>query len=121
MFRLYVSFTFFTGTMTLAAMSGCGSQAATPPQMTQAAQAPQAPEDAAPTPPKADGLKDLSPEDRAAAEQQRVCPVSGELLGAMGKPIKITIGNRAAFLCCSGCEEEFRKHPEKYFAKMKKK
>ena len=69
----------------------------------------------------ADGLKELSAEDRAAAEKQRVCPVSGEVLGAMGKPYKITVQGRTVFLCCSGCEAEFRKHPDKYFAKMKKK
>jgi YHS domain-containing protein len=67
-----------------------------------------------------EGLKELSEEDRATAEKQRTCPVTGELLGAMGKPYKITVEGRTVFLCCSGCEEKFRKDPEKYFAKMKK-
>jgi YHS domain-containing protein len=68
----------------------------------------------------AEGLKELSEEDRAAAEKQRTCPVSGDLLGAMGKPYKITVEGRTVFLCCPGCEEQFRKDPDKYFAKMKK-
>jgi Cu(I)/Ag(I) efflux system membrane fusion protein len=68
----------------------------------------------------AEGLKELSPEDRAAAEKQRICPVSGEPLGAMGKPYKIVVDGRTVFLCCPGCEEQFRKDPEKYFAKMQK-
>jgi YHS domain-containing protein len=71
--------------------------------------------------PPPEGLKELSAEDRAAAEKQRVCPVSGELLGSMGKPVKIVVQGRTVFLCCSGCEAAFRKDPEKYFEKMKKK
>src|SRR6476469_7672944 len=33
-------------------------------------------------------LAKLSAEDRAIAEKQKVCPVSGEPLGTMGAPIK---------------------------------
>jgi YHS domain-containing protein len=65
-----------------------------------------------------EGLAELSPEDRAAAEKQRVCPVSGELLGSMGKPYKITVKGQTVFLCCSGCEEEIRKDPDKFLAKL---
>jgi hypothetical protein len=68
-----------------------------------------------------EGLAELSPEDRAAAEAQRVCPVSGETLGAMGKPVKITVNGREVFLCCSGCEDAIRKSPDKYLAKLPKK
>lgn len=67
-----------------------------------------------------EGLKELSAEDRAAAEKQRICPVSGELLGAMGKPYKVTVQEQTVFLCCQGCEETLRKNPEKYLAKLKK-
>ena len=67
-----------------------------------------------------EGLKELSAEDRDAAEKQRTCPVSDELLGAMGKPYKITVQDQTVFLCCPSCEEQFRKNPDKYFAKMKK-
>jgi YHS domain-containing protein len=66
------------------------------------------------------GLKDLSPEDLAAVKKQKVCPVSGELLGEMAKPYKVTIKGQTIFLCCSGCEDDLKKDPDKYLAKLKK-
>jgi YHS domain-containing protein len=66
------------------------------------------------------GLAQLSVEDRVLAEKQKVCPVSGEPLGAMAKPVKITVKGKTVFLCCSGCEEAVRKDPDKYLAKLKK-
>ena len=66
------------------------------------------------------GLKDLSPEDLAAVQKQKVCPVSGEALGAMGKPVKVTVKGQTVFLCCSGCEDDLKKDPDKYLAKLKK-
>ena len=105
----------------LLAAAGCGSPRATEPAKSPAPRAPmRKPRHCGRRGGALEGLKELSAEDRAAAEKQRVCPVSGELLGSMGKPYKITVEGRTVFLCCSGCEEEFRKDPEKYFAKMKK-
>ncbi|HLA85293.1 MAG TPA: TRASH domain-containing protein [Thermoguttaceae bacterium] len=66
----------------------------------------------------AEGLAELSDADAAAAKKQGTCPVSGEVLGAMGKPYKVTIQDRTIFLCCPGCEEELRKNPEKYLLKI---
>ena len=105
----------------LAAAAGCGSPSATGPQEKSPAAA-AAPEQAAAdqAAETAEGLKELSAADRAAAEKQSFCPVTGELLGSMGKPYKIEVEGRTVFLCCPGCEEKFRKDPEKYFAKMKK-
>jgi YHS domain-containing protein len=64
------------------------------------------------------GLAELSPEDRELARKQKVCPVSGEPLGGMGKPYKVTVKGRTVFLCCSGCEEEIKADPDKYLAKI---
>lgn len=115
--------------------SGCGSSkeqarpgglpAAGPPaaaveeHAAPAAAASSSPAKAAPLA-KADpeGLKELSPEDRALAETQAICPVSKEPLGSMGTPVKMVHGTRTVFLCCSGCEEDFRKAPEKYLAQL---
>lgn len=58
------------------------------------------------------GLADLSDEDRALAEKQKVCPVTGTALGSMGKPLKVIVKGRAIFLCCPGCEEELKKNPD---------
>ncbi len=111
---------------------GCGSPRAKEPAKSppapaatqeKTAEAAKTPSEAAPEADEAavsEGLKELSAEDRAAAEKQKVCPVTGEPLGSMGKPYKITVEGRTVFLCCSGCEEQFRKDPDKYFAKMKK-
>jgi Cu(I)/Ag(I) efflux system membrane fusion protein len=67
-----------------------------------------------------DPLAELSPEDRAAAEKQGVCLVSGEKLGSMGTPYKTTVKGQTVFLCCDGCEEKLQKEPDKYLAKLNK-
>lgn len=67
-----------------------------------------------------DGLKELSPEDLAAVQKQKICPVSGAELGSMGKPFKTTVKDQTVFLCCSGCEDDLKKDPDKYLAKLKK-
>ena len=91
----------------------------------QSAPAPKAADEKAPvaTPAaeKLGGLAELSEADRKAAEAQGVCPVSGERLGTMGKPFKVTVKGRDVFLCCDGCKDEFEKNPDKFFAKLDKK
>jgi hypothetical protein len=84
----------------------------------------------APATPQADGgdtaepakikasLALLSTEDRALAEKQKICPVSGEPLGAMGAPKKISVGGHDVFICCQGCEKELTGEPDKYLAKL---
>ena len=64
------------------------------------------------------GLAELSDADRATAEKQRVCPVSGDVLGAQGKPYKVTVKGQSVFLCCADCEEQLRKNPDEYLAKI---
>ena len=65
-----------------------------------------------------ENLAKLSPEDRAAAEKQKTCPVSGARLGSMGVPLKVTVEGQTVFLCCGGCEHELRQNPQKYLAKL---
>src|SRR5262249_36569789 len=57
------------------------------------------------------GLKDLDEADRKLAELQKVCPVSRNPLGSMGKPYKMTVKGRVIFLCCDGCKDEVDKDP----------
>ena len=45
--------------------------------------------------------------------------MSGELLGSMGKPHKVTLKGRIVFLCCSGCESELRANADEYLKKLK--
>jgi hypothetical protein len=65
-------------------------------------------------------LAKLSPEDRAAAEAQKTCPVTDELLGSMGTPIKVTIEGRDVFVCCEGCIDELKNNFGKYADKLTK-
>lgn len=63
-------------------------------------------------------LAELSADDRALAERQETCPVSGEPLGSMGKPYKVTVQGRGVLLCCAGCEEAIKEDPEGYLRKL---
>lgn len=73
----------------------------------------------------------------SAAEQEKlaalrksypleVCVVSGDKLGAMGKPFDHLVPQRVngkeemrlVRFCCKGCLKEFNKDPEKYFKKI---
>ncbi len=56
-----------------------------------------------------EGIGQLPLEDQATALAQKTCPVTGGKLGAMGKPIKVDLGNRSVFVCCPGCVEELKK------------
>lgn len=93
--------------------AGCGGGTATP-----------APEETAVTDEHVhDGeveaaLAQLAPEDRALAEAQKVCAVSGEPLGSMGKPIVVEHQGKKVLLCCEGCRGAFEADPETYVAKV---
>ncbi len=66
------------------------------------------------------GLKELDETDRKLAEQQKTCPVTGNLLGTadMGKPCKMTVKNRVIFLCCDGCKDAVDKDPDGILKKV---
>ncbi len=67
------------------------------------------------------GLKKLSAADQKLAIAQGVCPVSGEPLGEMGAPIKVTAEGRSFFLCCKSCEADLKEDPKAVVAKLDKK
>lgn len=71
-----------------------------------------------PSPEMIAALANLSEEDRALAERQRVCPVTMFPLGSMGTPPKVDISGQMVFLCCEGCREALLEDPEKYLAKL---
>ncbi len=58
----------------------------------------------------------LSPEDQKLADAQKVCPVTGEALGDMGTPVKVTVKDRIVFLCCDGCKKKALDNPDKTLA-----
>lgn len=61
-----------------------------------------------------EALGQLSVADRAAAEQQRVCPVAGMLLGSMGVPVRVDAAGQVVYLCCEGCRGRLLRDPAKY-------
>ena len=66
----------------------------------------------------AEVLAKLSEADRAIADAQKVCPVSGEPLGSMGVPVKVTVKDREVLLCCEGCKTAILDDPDTYLAKL---
>jgi YHS domain-containing protein len=58
--------------------------------------------------------------DQDSALAQATCPVSGENLGSMGVPIKVSAEGKTAYLCCKGCNKDFDKDPKAVFAKLGK-
>ena len=64
-------------------------------------------------------LAKLSGPDRKLAEKQRLCPVSGERLGSMGVPVKLTVGGKEAFVCCKGCTKSVEAKPQEMLGKVR--
>jgi YHS domain-containing protein len=52
-------------------------------------------------------------------DQMTTCPVSGEKLGEMGKPMVFVYQGQEVKLCCSGCKKDFDKDPAKYMEKIR--
>ena len=63
-------------------------------------------------------LDKLSPEDRAIAEKQQKCPVTGEPLGSMGTPIKVMVKDKPVFICCKACQKKVEDNPDEMLKKV---
>ena len=46
------------------------------------------------------------------------CPVTGQALGSMGKPVVYNHEGREIRFCCSGCVGQFKKEPQKFVNKI---
>jgi Archaeal TRASH domain len=66
-------------------------------------------------------IKKLPAEEQPAALKQLVCPVSGEHLGSMGTPVKVSAENRTFYLCCKSCQDDVKADPKGVIAKLDKK
>jgi hypothetical protein len=66
-------------------------------------------------------MTQLSTEDRAKAEAQKICHESDEPLGSMRMPIKVTVQGRDVFVCCEGCVDELTDNFAKYADKLESK
>jgi YHS domain-containing protein len=49
-----------------------------------------------------------------------VCPVSGDKVGGMGKPVSVEYEGKKVALCCKQCKKDFDKEPAKYVALAEK-
>ncbi len=109
-----------TAVAVLAALTlGCGSDREPEPTNTQDKGAPSS--DTTEQDEVTAALAELSPADRKLAMAQKVCPVSGQPLGSMGTPIKMTVKGQEVFICCRACRKPLEKTPDTYLAKMKAK
>lgn len=63
-------------------------------------------------------LDGLGAADRALAERQKICPVTGLALGSMGTPDRQVVSGRVVFLCCGGCRSKLMADPGRYLAKV---
>lgn len=55
--------------------------------------------------------------DELLISLQATCPISGQPLGSMGKPPKVSFGGKSLFVCCAGCTKKVEAAPESYFTK----
>ena len=63
-------------------------------------------------------IRKLPAADQDSAIKQALCPISGDHLGNMDTPFKITVEGRTFFLCCQGCESKAKKDPKTVFAAL---
>jgi len=49
---------------------------------------------------------------------QRICPVTKALLGSMGAPVSVEVGERKVWLCCSACEPKIKAEPAEFLANL---
>ena len=63
-------------------------------------------------------LDKLSSEDRALADAQGICPITGKHLGSMGVPVKIDLNGRMILLCCPLCVDQAKANPQRTLDKV---
>lgn len=47
------------------------------------------------------------------------CVISGEKLGSMGAPVKVSHDGTDVYLCCKGCRKDFEKEAAKHVQTVK--
>lgn len=51
-----------------------------------------------------------------AIARQATCPVTGEKLGSMGRPVPVPVKGETIYVCCQGCVDAVLAEPDKYLA-----
>lgn len=57
---------------------------------------------------------------KMTVDEQKICPVTGEALGSMGKPLPVDLDAGQVWICCKGCEKSLKDTPAKYLPKLQK-
>lgn len=65
-----------------------------------------------------EALPDLFQLASLSIEQQKVCLVTGEALGSMGKPVPVKVDGKDLWACCASCEKPLQTEPKRYLAKL---
>jgi hypothetical protein len=63
-------------------------------------------------------MASLPKDDRTRAQAQRICPIRNELLGLMGKPVKLVFDGRSFFVCCKSCVGEAKAEPRQMLTRV---
>ncbi len=63
-------------------------------------------------------IRQLPEADQKLALAQKLCPVTGGLLGSMGVPAMTVLHGQTIFVCCKGCIGEARRSPEETLKKI---
>jgi YHS domain-containing protein len=53
-----------------------------------------------------------------AIARQGVCPVTGQKLGSMGKPVAVETDGPTVYLCCAACKDTVQQNPQKYISRI---
>src|SRR5476651_405202 len=68
---------------------------------------------------RADGTNSASSTQKPKPDLLTTCPVSGDKLGDMGKPLVFIYKGQEVKLCCPDCKAQFDKDPAKYIKKIR--
>ena len=75
---------------------------------------PRRPQPSLQIPREMEGVALLPASEQEAALRQRICPVTKQPLGSMGKPLRVSVSGRSVFVCCEGCVNRLKSNPAKY-------
>jgi Cu(I)/Ag(I) efflux system membrane fusion protein len=54
-----------------------------------------------------------------SADEQGICPVTGQLLDSMGQPMTVSLPAGKVWVCCEACETPLTKEPDRYLARLR--
>lgn len=63
-------------------------------------------------------LEKFTDAEKESIRQQQICPIGKQILGSMGPPLKVDLGDRAVWVCCKGCVDNAKENPEQTWATM---